>query len=129
MKNSELKKILIIEDDAYVHELLSFLLTQNSNYIVTVASEGRQALELLDEERPNLIFLDYMLPGIDGIEICRRIKSNEKTKDIPVIMMSASIRLKEQARGQVQADHYILKPFNVTEVMTIVENIFKEGLK
>lgn len=129
MSKNEPKKILIIEDDSYVHELLSFLLTQNNNYIVTVASDGRQGLELLEEEKPDLIFLDYMLPKMDGIEVCRKIKAGDKTKDIPIVMMSASTRLQEQAKTPPCADHYILKPFNLNEVMELVQKIFKEGKK
>jgi len=129
MKSNELRRILIVEDDSYVHELLNFMLTQRTNYVITAASDGQQALDVLEEEIPGLIFLDYMLPKIDGLEVCRRIKNSDKTKHIPVIMMSASPRLKEQTKLPLCADYYITKPFNMVEVMGIVDNIFKEGPK
>lgn len=130
MKNCGGKKILIVEDDACVHELLEFILRQKNDYVITIASDGQQALDLLEDDAlPDLIFMDYMLPKVDGVEVCQRLKNNDKVKDIPVVMMSASRRLKDQCKVPMCADYCITKPFNVKEVLGIVENIFKEDLK
>lgn len=116
------KKIMVVEDDNYVHELLEFALS--GGYEIVSASEGMKALVMIEEEAPDLIFLDYMLPGISGVEIHRRIKESTKISNIPVVMMSASPRLKEVTEGLGVA-YVMRKPFNMSEVLSVVEKLIK----
>jgi CheY-like chemotaxis protein len=121
MGNIEKKKILIIDDDEYVQEILSYILGQNKKYEIIVSNDGSKAMGLIEEEAPDLIFLDCMLPGIDGIEINKRLKNDEKAKNIPVVLMSASLKKTQLAKSQFSADFVVSKPFNMTEILEIVE--------
>lgn len=123
--NPKRKKILIVEDDTYVHELLSFLFTQQKNYDVLVSDDSFKAFSMLDEQTPDLIFLDFMLPRMDGVEFCRKLRKNEKTKNIPVVMMSASAKLNDVDKKELGVEYSIAKPFNMTEILGIIDKIFK----
>jgi CheY-like chemotaxis protein len=103
------KKVLIVDDEYTIRELVE--LSLDPDYAVLKAETGMEALELL-AERPDLIILDVMMPQMDGYEVCRRIKADERTKDTPVIMLTAKHGiddLKEAIRAD--CDEYITKPF------------------
>jgi two-component system NtrC family sensor kinase len=109
--------ILIVDDiPTNIKVLLDFL--HYSNFSVSVAKNGESALKKAQEELPQLILLDVMMPGIDGFETCRRLKANPKTKDIPVIFMTALSDVVDKVKGlQVGAVDYITKPFQHQEVL------------
>ncbi|GAX41118.1 two-component hybrid sensor and regulator [Tolypothrix sp. NIES-4075] len=109
--------ILIVDDiSTNIKVLLDFL--DNSNFTVSVAKNGESALRKAQEELPQLILLDVMMPGIDGFETCRRLKANPKTKDIPVIFMTALSDVLDKVKGlQLGAVDYITKPFQHEEVL------------
>jgi twitching motility two-component system response regulator PilG len=87
-------------------------------------TSGLAALEAIDEEPPDLVLLDVMLPKMDGFEVCSRIKQNPVTKHIPVILLTAKKTPEDMARGQaVGADHYITKPFKSALVMETIESL------
>lgn len=120
-----MKKILIIEDDEHIIELLRFNV-ENNGYIVSVAMEGYEGLNKAINELPDLILLDLMLPGIDGIEICKRLKTKEKTKDIPIIMLTAKSHETDKILGlEIGADDYVTKPFSVRELITRIKVVFR----
>jgi twitching motility two-component system response regulator PilG len=105
------KNILIVEDHKTLLKLESVLLASRG-YKVSEATDGKVALDYIENNYPDLVLLDVMLPGIDGFEVCQRIKSNESTRHIPVIMVSARNDSEDFARGeQAGADWYITKPF------------------
>jgi len=109
--------ILIVEDEPAQREVLSYNL-KSEGYEVAVASNGDQALERVQETPPDLIVLDWMLPGTTGIEVCRRLKVNKKTAPIPVIMLSARSEEVDRVRGlETGADDYVIKPYSVAELM------------
>ncbi|TYP00132.1 twitching motility two-component system response regulator PilG [Geothermobacter ehrlichii] len=115
------KKILIVEDEESLLKLESILLT-SKGYDVQGVSNGAAALRVIDEEPPDLVLLDIMLPEMDGFEVCRRIKQNEATRHIPVIMLTAKKSREDMARGEeVGADWYITKPFKSAMVIETIQ--------
>ena len=119
------KKILIVEDEESLLKLESILLT-SKGYEVHGVGDGRAALEAMETVKPDLVLLDIMLPEIDGFEVCRRIKSNEATRKIPVIMLTAKKSREDMARGeQVGADWYITKPFKSVMVIETIQRFME----
>ena len=117
------KKILIVEDEESLLKLESILLT-TKGYLVQGVTTGVAALEAIEEEMPDLVLLDVMLPKMDGFEVCSRIKQNSDTRHIPVILLTAKKTPDDVARGlEVGADHYITKPFKSAMVMDVIESL------
>jgi two-component system, OmpR family, alkaline phosphatase synthesis response regulator PhoP len=115
------KNILIVEDEKDIIEVLRYYL-EKENYRVHVAQDGFQALELASKVIPNLILLDLMLPRLDGIETCRRLKSDERLRDIPVIMVTAKAEEADKIKGlEIGADDYVTKPFSAKELVARVK--------
>jgi len=118
-----LKKILVADDDNNVLFLISEILTRQ-NYEVLQAVNGDQALQEAASLHPDLIVLDIMMPVIDGIEVCRRIKSSPETKDIKIIMLTAKTSGKDIEAGMsAGADHYMTKPFRITELTGKIKDL------
>jgi twitching motility two-component system response regulator PilG len=118
-------RILIVEDEESLLKLESILLTSRG-YHVRGVTDGASALKEIAENRPDLVLLDIMMPGIDGFEVCRRIKEDPLTKSIPVVMLTAKKSSMDQARGvQVGADAYITKPFKSVKIMEVIEGLLK----
>ena len=112
-QGGKMKKILIIEDDEHIIELLKFNV-ENNGYSVMTATDGHDGLEKALNELPDLILLDLMLPGIDGIDICNKLKNKDRTKDIPIIMLTAKGHETDKILGlELGADDYMTKPFFV----------------
>ena len=102
--------ILVVDDNPDNLDLLFFFLS-DADFKVEVATNGKSALQMIEESQPDLILLDVMMPGIDGFEICRRLKANESSKDIPVIFMTALSETEDKVKGfSVGAVDYITKP-------------------
>jgi len=121
MINLSKSKILVVEDNETNIDLLVELL--GDDYIVSVALNGEKALDIVNKNPPDLILLDIMMPGMDGYEVCRRIKSNEKTKYIPIIFLTAMNQDDDELKGlDLGAVDYIKKPFNPKIVKHRVQN-------
>lgn len=115
------KKILIVEDEESLLKLESILLTSRG-YEVKGVADGRAALEAMISMKPDLVLLDIMLPEIDGFEVCRQIKSNESSRHVPVIMLTAKKSREDMVKGeQVGADWYITKPFKSAMVIETIQ--------
>lgn len=115
------KKILVVEDEESLLKLESILLTSKGYEVIGVPN-GKAALDAIDEQKPDLVLLDIMLPEIDGFEVCRRIKNNQQTRDIPVIMLTAKKSREDMTRGEnVGADWYITKPFKSAMVIETIQ--------
>ncbi|MCK0143711.1 phosphate regulon transcriptional regulator PhoB [Aliiroseovarius sp. F20344] len=109
--------VLLVEDEPAQREILRYNLTAEG-YDVALAENGDDALILVEEVMPDLILLDWMLPGVSGIEICRQIKTRKETRSIPVIMLSARSEEVDRVRGlETGADDYVVKPYSVSELM------------
>lgn len=114
-------RVLIIEDEDAIATMLRYNL-EGQDYQVSVASDGEQALVILDEQKPDLILLDWMLPYLSGIEVCRRIRQDKDKRQIPIIMLTAKGEEQDIVRGlEAGADDYVTKPFSTTELMARVK--------
>lgn len=122
------EKILIVEDDKHISKLVKFNL-EKANYDCAIAATGEKALEVLNDQPPvELIILDIMLPGMDGFEICRIIRQQDKLKNIPIIMLTAKGEEVDRIVGlELGADDYIVKPFSPRELVLRVKAILKRG--
>ena len=113
--------VLLVEDEPAQRELLAYNL-EAEGFDVIIADNGEDGLILVDENDPDLIVLDWMMPQLSGIEVCRRLKSNSKTRQIPVIMLSARAEEVDRVRGlETGADDYVVKPYSVIELMARVK--------
>lgn len=118
-------KILIIDDNENNLKILKLLL-EKEGYNVDILSDGTKAFKLIDEIKPDLIILDIMMPNIDGFEICRIIKSDEKTYKIPIIIITALNDLEDKLKGiELGADEFLTKPINRRELLTRVKTLLK----
>jgi len=109
--------VLLVEDEPAQREILRYNLS-SEGYDVTMAETGDDALLLADEVKPDLVLLDWMLPGVSGIEVLRRLKTRRQTLEIPVIMLSARSEEMDRVRGlETGADDYMVKPYAVSELM------------
>ena len=114
-------KVLIVEDEAAQRDVLKYNLTAEGFVIVT-AEDGHKALERVEEECPDLILLDWMIPNTSGLEVCRRLKLQTKTRHIPIIMLSARSEEVDRIRGlETGADDYMIKPYSVLELVARVK--------
>lgn len=114
--------ILVVEDESAQREVLVYNL-KAEGYVVFEAINGEEALLMVREEDPDLVLLDWMLPNVSGIEICRRLKSRTETRNIPVLMLSARGEEVDRVRGlENGADDYVVKPYSVAELMARVRN-------
>lgn len=112
--------VLIIEDEPAQREVLSYNLNAEG-YRVTSAENGEQGLLMVEEDMPDVIILDWMLPHVSGIEICRQLKTRGDTRSIPIIMLSARSEEVDKVRGlETGADDYVVKPYAVAELMARV---------
>ena len=111
-------KILIGEDDPTTVQLIEFLLKKN-NFEVLIAYNGEEALQIARKEKSDLILMDVMMPKMDGIEAIEKLKKDENTRDIPIIILSALGQEMDVMRGlQAGASSYIVKPFSPQELLT-----------
>jgi two-component system alkaline phosphatase synthesis response regulator PhoP len=116
-------KILVVDDEIYIVHILDFSLGMEGYEVVT-ALDGEQALEKLKVEKPDLIVLDIMMPKLDGYEVCKAIKSDPETRQIPVILLSAKGRNVDQKMGfDVGADDYITKPFSPRKLVERINQL------
>lgn len=120
-------RVLIVEDDQALSEVLLYNL-QQAGYRVATAPEGQQALHLAETFRPDLILLDLMLPLVDGIEVCRRLRSRPQTRDALILMLTAKADEADQLRGfSAGADDYVTKPFSVQVLQQRVAALLRRG--
>jgi len=119
------RKILIVDDEPNIVLPLQFLMEKNG-YETAVAQSGEEALEAISKERPDLILLDIMLPGIDGFEVCEIVKLEPEWKHIKIIFLTAKGREVDIAKGMVLgADEYITKPFFNKQIVECVQRLLK----
>ena len=120
-------RVLVVEDEEPLALLLRYNL-ESEGFEVDVAVDGEAAQVAIDEEPPDLVVLDWMLPGVSGIEICRRLRSGRTTRDIPILMLTARGEETDRVRGLATgADDYVVKPFSVPELMARVRAILRRS--
>ena len=115
-------RVLVVEDEPAQREVLAYNL-EAEGFSVSRAQDGEEALLLVDEDLPDIIVLDWMMPNLSGIEVCRRLKIRPETRSIPVIMLSARTEEVDKVRGlETGADDYVVKPYSVIELMARVRS-------
>jgi len=120
------QKILIVDDEPNIVVPLQFLMERNG-YETVVAQSGEEALEAISKEKPDLVLLDIMLPGIDGFEVCEIVKLKPEWKHIKIIFLTAKGRDVDIAKGMVLgADEYIAKPFSNQQIVESVQRLLEE---
>ena len=123
------KNILVVEDDLDIRELISFNL-QNQGHQVFEAKDGEAGIDKAREKLPDLILLDLMLPGIQGLDVCRIIKSDQETKETPIIMVTALGQEEDIVKGlETGADDYITKPFSIKVLIARVNAVLKRSIE
>lgn len=123
------KKILIVEDEPAIHELVKYNL-QKEGYSVLSAYDGVAGADLARDQKPDLILLDIMLPKMDGIEVCKMLKSNTRTSGIPIIMVTAKSEETDKVLGlEIGADDYLAKPFGVRELLARIKAVLRRQKK
>ena len=119
--------ILVIEDEASLVELLRYNL-EKEGYRVSAANDGEEGLAMLNEHKPDLLVLDWMLPHVSGIEICRQIRRKSELRDLPVIMLTARGEEADRVRGlEVGADDYVTKPFSPSELIARIRAVMRRA--
>jgi DNA-binding response OmpR family regulator len=119
------KKILIADDNQNIRDALTYLL-EDEGYELLLAKDGAETLQKVRDLRPDILFLDIMMPEINGYDVCRTIKSDPLLKDTYIIMLTAKGQVAEQERGKdVGANEYIVKPFSPMEILAKVKSIFQ----
>ena len=114
--------VLIVEDEPSQREVLAYNL-KAEGFEVIIADNGDDALLLVEEQEPDLILLDWMMPNLSGIEVCRRLKSRHETRSIPILMLSARSEDVDKVRGlETGADDYLVKPYSVVELIARVRS-------
>lgn len=120
-------KVLVVEDEAPLAEVLRYNL-EAAGFQAVHAASGEEAELLVSEERPDLILLDWMLPSVSGIEICRRLRNRSETRNVPIIMLTARGEEGDRIRGlAIGADDYVVKPFSLPELMARVKALLRRA--
>ncbi len=115
--------ILIVDDEPDIVELLANAISNMGNHRVVTALSGRKALDIIEKDPPDMVLLDIMMDGIDGMDVCRAIRSDEETEDMPVIAVTAIQKASEKFRDIMDSgvDDYLEKPLDFDELKEIVE--------
>lgn len=120
-------RILIIEDERALTEVLSYNL-QREGYDVTIAHDGQEGLRKAQLQTPDAVILDLMLPRVDGLEVCRELRAGERTRTVPILMLTAKAEETDQLVGfSMGADDYVTKPFNVKVLMQRIKALLRRA--
>jgi two-component system, OmpR family, phosphate regulon response regulator PhoB len=118
-------QVLVVEDEDALSTLLQYNL-EKEGYQVRLAADGEEAMVQVDERLPDLIVLDWMLPKISGIEVCRRLRGRVETRNVPIVMLTARGEESDRIRGlDTGADDYVIKPFSMTELTARIRAVLR----
>ena len=117
--------VLVVEDESALVTLLRYNL-ERAGYRVLTATDGEEAMLVASEETPDLVLLDWMLPQLSGIEVCRRLRSRQETRNVPIVMLTARTEEADRIRGlDTGADDYLTKPFSMTELLARLRAVMR----
>jgi two-component system, OmpR family, phosphate regulon response regulator PhoB len=120
-------QILVVEDETALVEILRYNL-EKEGFAVNAATDGEAALEAIADHKPDLVILDWMLPHVSGLEICRQLRRKPETRDLPIIMLTARGEEADRVRGlEVGADDYVAKPFSPSELIARVRAVLRRA--
>ena len=123
------RKILVVDDEADIREMICYNLEREGFHVLT-AADGESALKFCQTDEPDLIILDVMLPGIDGQQVCYKLKADEQMKHIPVIMLTAKSEETDEIVGlKVGADDYVRKPFSLRVLLARIDNLLRRQMQ
>lgn len=124
----KIQKLLIVDDEPQIREIIGELVSES--YTPILAANGEEALLLAKKKKPDLILLDIMMPGLNGIEVCEKLRQSSETQHIPVIMLSAASHLENRIRSfDLGADDFISKPFDTEELLSRIRSKLKRRIK
>ena len=122
------QKLLIVDDEAHIRMLIEQTLEdlEDEGVELLFAENGEQALEIIQREEPNLVFLDVMMPKMNGMEVCHKVKKELNLKDVYIILLTAKGQEVDRQKGlEMGADRYMTKPFDPDEMLDIAEEVLK----
>jgi DNA-binding response OmpR family regulator len=122
--HKENKKLLVIEDDLGIVEVMKFLL-QEQGFATTALLQNADPMDLIKEHRPDLLITDLRLSGVDGVDVIQELRSQEETKNMPIVIISAMPNLHEIA-AHCHVDDYLTKPFNISDFSKIIQKHLKD---
>lgn len=121
------KRVLVVDDDRVIQQLLEVNLELEGYEVVATAADGKEALEKIAELKPDLVILDIMMPKMDGLEVCRRLRADPDLADIPVILLSARAQDMDIREGlEIGASAYLTKPFDPVELLEVVGRLSRD---
>ncbi len=121
------KRVLVVDDDRVIQQLLEVNLELEGYEVVATAADGKEALEKIAELKPDLVILDIMMPKMDGLEVCRRLRADPDLSEIPVILLSARAQDMDIREGlEIGASAYLTKPFDPVELLDVVGRLAKD---
>ncbi|MEM0928781.1 MAG: phosphate regulon transcriptional regulator PhoB [Pseudomonadota bacterium] len=119
------KHVLVVEDDDALRTLIEYNLGKEG-FAVTTARDGEEAMLKVEEAKPDLVILDWMLPNVSGIEVCRRLRARQTTQSLPIIMLTARAEETDRVRGlETGADDYVVKPFSMEELVARIRAVLR----
>lgn len=122
------KKILVVEDEASIRDMLRFAL-ERADFQVSVAGDAPSARLRIAEARPDLILLDWMMPGVSGVDYARELKAAPQTRDVPIIMVTARAEEEDKIRGlNIGCDDYVSKPFSFPELIARIQAVLRRSM-
>lgn len=126
MSNKKLK-VLVVDDEEAIRDMIQFALEQ-AGMKVSTASSAYEAILKINEKRPDIILMDWMMPGVSGIELTRRLRKDDHTSDIPIIMLTARITEDDKVTGlEAGADDYLIKPFSPRELLARIKAVLRRS--
>ena len=121
------KRVLVVDDDRVIQQLLEVNLELEGYEVVATAADGKEALQKISELKPDLVILDIMMPKMDGLEVCRRLRADPDLAKIPVILLSARAQDMDIREGlEIGASAYLTKPFDPVELLEVVGRLAKD---